>query len=61
MKCDKHKNMIVLHAFSSGKCEQCNKDITTSHIPCDKICEDCSDKYKLCKICGDRIKCDSVE
>ena len=56
MECNKHKNMIVLHAFSNGKCEKCSKEITTSHIPCDKVCEACSDKYKLCKVCGDKME-----
>ena len=55
MKCDKHEKMIVLHAFSSGKCEKCDKEVTTPHIPCDKICEECSEKYNLCEICGDKI------
>lgn len=56
MECNKHKNRIVLHAFSNGKCEKCKKDITTSHIPCDKVCENCSNKYNLCKVCGNKIE-----
>jgi hypothetical protein len=58
MECDKHENMVVLHAFSDGECENCGKEITTSHIPCDKICETCSEKYKLCVICGEEISVD---
>lgn len=56
MKCEKHKNMFVLHAFSYGKCEQCNEGITTSYTPCNKVCESCSNKYSICKICGDKIE-----
>lgn len=46
------KGKIVLHAFSHGECEKCETEIHTSHIPCDKLCESCSDKYDLCKECG---------
>ena len=57
MKCNyKHDGMMVLHAFSDGPCEVCGKDITTPHIPCDKVCESCSEEHKLCTICGDDIK-----
>jgi len=55
MECDKHKNRIVLHAFSKGKCEKCGKNITTSHTPCNKVCEACSDKYNLCEACGEEV------
>lgn len=55
MDCGKHKKMIVLHAFSYGKCKVCEKDIMTPHIPCNVVCDDCSKEKKLCKICGDNI------
>lgn len=42
----------MLHAFSFGKCDKCDCDVTTSHIPCDKLCVNCSDEFKLCKGCG---------
>lgn len=53
-KCSKGK--IVLWAFSHGKCKICFSDVQTAHIPCDKLCNSCSEKYKLCKECGKLIK-----
>lgn len=61
MKCLKHKNMIVMHAFSEGECQNCGCHIDTSHIPCDKICEICSIKYKLCQVCGKELTPEEVE
>ena len=52
-KCERGK--IVLHAFSYGKCEKCNSDIRTTHIPCDKLCESCSNSYNECRECGNKI------
>ncbi len=52
-QCEKGK--IVLHAFSNGNCEKCEVEIITSHIPCDKVCKECSEKYNLCKECGCEI------
>lgn len=49
------KGKIVLHAFSNGKCEKCNCDVVTPHIPCDKVCLKCSEEYSLCKECGCEI------
>ena len=46
------KGKIVLHAFSHGKCEKCECGITTEHVPCNKVCDKCSDEYKVCKECG---------
>ena len=56
MDCGKHKNMIVMHAFSKGECELCGKEIQTSHIPCDKVCKECSEEHKVCQVCGDKIE-----
>jgi len=61
MKCLKHKNMIVLHAFSEGNCENCDCVISTPHIPCDRICEACSIKYKLCQVCGKELTQEEVQ
>jgi hypothetical protein len=55
MKCNKHDKMVVLHAFSSGDCIVCGKEITTEHIPCNKVCPDCSEEHGLCEICGEKI------
>jgi hypothetical protein len=53
-KCSKGK--IVLWGFSQGKCEICKSNIQTAHIPCDKLCDNCSEKHNLCKECGELIK-----
>jgi len=53
MLCDKcNKGKIVLHAFSQGECLICKTNITTPHIPCDLLCQTCSDEHMMCKECG---------
>lgn len=47
--------MIVLHAFCFGKCDICDKEIQSGHIPCDKVCEECSEKLEVCKVCGKKF------
>ena len=49
---DCEKGKIVLHAFSMGVCEKCECEVTTSHIPCDKLCEECSETHNCCRECG---------
>ena len=44
--------MVVLHAFSEGECEMCGEKISTPHIPCDKVCNECSEKFNFCEVCG---------
>lgn len=56
MNCGKHDNLIVLHAFSSGPCVKCSKTVDTAHIPCNKVCIECSIIYKICEVCADEIK-----
>ena len=56
MNCKKCERIIVLHAFSNGECKICNEEITTPHIPCNKVCESCSEKDNLCEQCGEEIK-----
>lgn len=51
MICKECKGQMVMHAFSFGKCEKCNCDVTTPHIPCNKICDECSYKFNLCEVC----------
>ncbi len=55
MNCGKHKNMIVMHAFSFGKCQKCKKNIQTSHTPCNIVCVKCSKKHNLCEVCGEKV------
>ena len=55
-ECQKCKSRIVAHAFSEGKCEICEQKVVTSHIPCDKLCENCSTVYDRCKACGIEMK-----
>lgn len=50
------KGKVVLHAFSFGECTVCGTEICTAHIPCDKVCEQCSEEKNLCKECGKPIK-----
>lgn len=50
------KGKIVLWAFSNGECEVCKEEVWTSHIPCDRLCEECSEKEKRCKECGCEIE-----
>lgn len=54
--CVNHNSDIVLHAFSDGNCIKCDADIVTEHIPCDKVCEACAEKYDICRKCGERLK-----
>jgi hypothetical protein len=35
-----------------GVCEKCECEVTTSHIPCDKLCEECSETHNCCRECG---------
>lgn len=44
--------MIVLHAFSEGKCEVCGEHIDTPHIPCEK----CSEESHKCTVCGKPVE-----
>jgi hypothetical protein len=50
------KGKVVMHAFSDGKCEHCGCDVVTPHIPCDKLCENCSEKNNSCRECGVKIE-----
>jgi hypothetical protein len=52
---DCQKGKIVLHAFSFGNCQECGCEVSTAHIPCDKLCQECSDAKHICKECGRNI------
>ncbi len=53
--CKKCKNMIVMHAFSEGNCISCGKKISTEHIPCDKLCKECSEDTNSCACCAEKL------
>jgi len=55
MDCGKHEKMVVMHIFSDGECIVCDKEIQTSHTPCNMVCPECSEKYELCEICGELV------
>jgi hypothetical protein len=55
MICDKCKGQIVLHAFSYDNCDICMKEIITAHIPCNKVCVECSEKHCVCERCANKI------
>lgn len=54
--CEDCKNKVVMHAFSFGNCELCDAEISTSHIPCNLICEKCAEENNLCGSCGNKIE-----
>lgn len=55
MICKKCEHIVVLHAFSEGKCKICGERIVTGHIPCYEVCKECSEKLNLCEQCGKEI------
>jgi len=54
--CEDCKNKAVMHAFSSGWCEICSVEVTTGHIPVDKICLNCATREDKCESCGKEMK-----
>ena len=55
MECKECRSDMYLQAFSYGKCIECRKDIVTSHLPCKRYCEECSNKLKVCQQCGKKL------
>ena len=53
--CNRCEKKVVAHAFSEGDCTLCSDVISTSHTPCDKVCEKCSHKKNVCMSCGDTL------
>lgn len=53
--CQKCTGKVVMHAFSEGECTLCNATISTSHTPCDKVCDKCSDEKGVCMSCGESL------
>lgn len=56
MRCKNCEHIIVMHAFSEGKCDICGGRVVTGHIPCYRICKGCSEKNSKCEQCGKKIK-----
>lgn len=54
--CQKCTGKVVMHAFSEGECTLCSSVISTSHTPCDKVCDKCSDAKGVCMSCGELLK-----
>jgi len=54
--CKKCQSKVVMDAFSFGKCEVCNEEISTSHIPCNVVCYNCAEDFNLCESCGKSLK-----
>ena len=59
--CKKCEGMVVAHAFSNGECNICEKEIQTSHIPCDKVCRDCSVEKNVCMSCKSPFSKEELE
>ena len=45
-----------MHAFSFGNCELCNEEVSTSHIPVNRLCTKCAKDNELCESCGNKIQ-----
>jgi len=56
--CKNCKNMVVMHAFSFGNCYSCREEISTPHIPVERLCLKCSEETGLCQSCGNKIETD---
>lgn len=54
--CQKCTGKVVMHAFSEGECTLCSSVISTSHTPCDKVCDKCSDDKGVCMSCGEPLR-----
>lgn len=56
MICEKCEHIVCLSAFSYDKCIECGIGVTTPHIPCYKLCPECSAKLNKCEQCGGDVK-----
>ena len=54
--CKKCEHQVVLHAFSFGNCELCGTEVSTGHIPVNRICDKCAEENDLCESCGNKIE-----
>lgn len=55
MICEKCSHMVVMHAFSWNRCEICNKETNTGHIPSYRLCEECAIKENRCQQCAELL------
>lgn len=53
--------MIVAHAFSTGICEVCGVVIDSPHIPCNRVCSDCSLLWGICEVCGKLLTAEEIQ
>lgn len=54
--CKKCRGKVVMHAFSNGTCEVCKDNISCSHTPVNKVCNNCAEDFNLCESCGKSLK-----
>jgi len=54
--CDKHDNLVVIHAFSKGDCIVCGEEFMCHHTPPDSVCWKCVEEFKVCPVCGDLVE-----
>lgn len=50
--CKDCQRQVVMHTFSFGECLICKDEVSTGHIPCHKLCEECSEDFNLCEQCA---------
>lgn len=44
--------MISMSVVNITKCANCGADVYNSSSNIDSLCDDCSDKFNICKKCG---------
>lgn len=50
--CKKLKSKISMSVVNITKCVNCGADVYNSSSNIDSLCDDCSDKFNICKKCG---------
>lgn len=55
MTCNKCAFSFRSQAESSGECINCLTPIYSPHMPCDKLCVDCSNEQNRCQSCGEKM------
>ena len=52
MICEKCKKKIKEKPRAETRCRFCGKAITYSQAPVPTLCQECSDEFGLCSVCG---------